>query len=233
MLERLAAAPWSWGLSEWRFIAFWTLAAELPWAVDSLLSRVAHLHLFPLFLIAIEAVAQWAVLRARLPRAGWWVPLSLLGPLVVLAVGTVALTVLVEALGIPLREVAKALPLEETAVLGGQDAAVGLSRFATLAVLIVGTVLVGASPALGQWLFLRRRVQAAGWWVASNVAVAGVAGLWTGIAHPSGAANEALTGIVGAFVLTRLLRSPVGPSRPPPSRLRSVRKEVRRVGHRR
>ena len=102
-------------------------------------------------------VAQWLVLRRQLSRAAWWVLASIVGGALYGGAGRAVYGAVFGVVGVALG----------TAV--GKP--IGLIVFAAV---------FGASVGVAQWLYLRRKVSRAGWWVLATV-VGSIAALAVGV----------------------------------------------------
>jgi len=139
---------------------------------------------------ACMVMAQWLVIRQYLPRAIWWILASMVGVFVGAAViGVVAW-------------IAKA-------TLGAELVA---SSVRGAAAMVVPYSLYGASIGFTQWLFLRRHISHAGWWILASALGAAALGAVMGgsIGNTAklvwvGAIPAAITGIA----LAALIRQPI------------------------
>jgi hypothetical protein len=149
--------PW---LPAWALLT--TVAIPLAWLLSAPLGAAFLLALNPIigpgtdlpsfldgdmlralgFLAALAltmAIFQWLLLRPYLPHAGWWILVTGLGWL---AAGLLFAATITLSLG--------------------QD-------LLSTAGLLLAFALLGAAVGLVQWLFLRRVIPGAGWWVLVNV----------------------------------------------------------------
>jgi hypothetical protein len=154
--EPVLAAPGLGWVSSWVLLTAasvplaWFLSAPLGAALFLLLSLVfkgafespSDINIsvvrglgFLLALAVTLAIFQWLLLRRHLPHAGWWMPVTVLGWL--------AAGILISTTGY---------------LLSSQGM---LWQSAPLALF----ALTGATVGLSQWLFLRRVVPRAGWWL--------------------------------------------------------------------
>ncbi|MGK7907400.1 MAG: hypothetical protein AB4040_09250 [Synechococcus sp.] len=180
----------------------WAVATAIALVLTNVVLNLTNLsyEMWIVFLVGpfLLGVMQWLVLRWFLPRAGWWVVLTIVG----CGLGWVS------ALGLALAVASLAdatsiyLPMwvpEELAC--GWVAAVG-----------------GVAIGLAQWLYLRRHLRQAAWWIVASaigLAIGGGPNLCSGLAVYS-AHNWPLTlavgGLAGGLVkggtMAWLLRKP-------------------------
>ena len=133
---------------------------------------------------ALSGVAQWLLLRRRLPRAGWWIAASALGWVGAAVAGVwVALTT-------------QLLPPDGVVV----------------ATLLGGGCAFGAIRGAALWLVLRRHVSGPGWWVLMTAV--GWAAVPLGTYAVAVDLREwwmvalsvlGLTGVISSLVISRLL----------------------------
>ena len=154
--------------SEWLFWIQWVLASIIgwsaPWVVFWILSWLlfrgeAALDAFLGWSMgagmgwAVAGIAQWDILRRRVPQSGRWVSASAMGGIVgtIVSVLVWILLTLVSYLSWGLWEL----------------------RPIMLAVVLWGTV--GFVVGMAQWVILRKRAPQSGWWVLAST-VGGVVG---------------------------------------------------------
>lgn len=136
------------------------------------------------------AICQWLLLRPYLPFAGWWILVTGLGWLMAGLLYAAAITLSL-----------------------GQD-------FLSNAGLLLVFALLGAAVGLAQWLFLRRVIPRAGWWVLVNaLGFASIAVVGRSFNSFLELAVLLLPGIISGTGLWLLMRqaphSPVGQTRSP------------------
>lgn len=150
-------------LAKWRFFWLWIAFSAAGWAVWLGVGNRFGLTIF-LFGPGVVFLGEWLLLRARLPRAGWWVPLSIVGVWAGFAFGALLGSRLQDALD----HVAGSPP--GIAALGPGRSFVGW---------IVGTAATGAAVGSGvgvaQWFVLRTRSPVAAWWPPLNALAFGLA----------------------------------------------------------
>jgi hypothetical protein len=149
--------------------------------------RIAMFVLAPTVAICI-GIAQSLVIRRYAPHAIWWAPISIAGLLV--GAAAIGATDLIAA-GIV-----------------GRDAVVETMQGATA--MIVSLSLYGASIGIVQWLFLRRNIAHAGWWVLASAIGGSFLGVILGDSISRmveliwiGTIPASITGIVLVWVLWR------------------------------
>lgn len=132
---------------------------------------------FLVALVLTVAIFQWLLLRPYLPNAGWWILVTGLGWLT-------AGFLFVAATTMPLRQ-----------------------NLISDAGLLIIFALLGAAVGLTQWLFLRRVILRAGWWVLVNVlAFASIALVGRSLNNLVEVAMLLLPGIISGTGLWLLMR---------------------------
>ena len=172
------------------FGLLWVVANVVGWIVGFALCEALKAFVSTLFVDGLVigtgiGLAQWLVLRRRLPRVGWWVVLSIIGFGVGIGVGEA----LVASVSSPLRDVL------DGALIG---VSVGVAQWLLLRLRVSGSEL---------WLPANVFGWAIGW---TLIALGEASETWPVVAvYAVGAVGAAIAAVVTGVTLISLLRRPI------------------------